>query len=101
MAKKKKTRKQKILSDLRHQQPLSHSEQSVIDQADTATQTPRSTLFQYTANTPTTSVTKTPLRSTAITDYHYLGHDLRKTAILTGAIVIAQVVLFLLINNNV
>jgi hypothetical protein len=77
MPKKKKTLKQKIQSDQRQREP--------------------SNAQSYSLPTPATHVlekTVKPVRTHVITtDYSYLSRDLSKTAILTGLIIIGELLI--------
>jgi hypothetical protein len=99
MAKKKKTRKQKVLSDLRHHHLAPKSGNPVDESSPAAEEKPRSTVFTFTPD---------PVKSPAVpartniptgTDYHYILHDLKKTTILTVSIIVGQIALFLLVNR--
>jgi hypothetical protein len=89
MAKKRKTREQKKLADLRHN--FTHSlENSTTFEAKYRLQ-------------PKTSVaplvkTKTP---TSQSLYPYLAKDLTKTGLLTAGIVFFQITLFILLKNHI
>ncbi len=92
MAKKKKTRQQKIIADLRRKisnENLS-SQNTVLAKV----------------NTPQVKITKKEIPIVLKTEkkdeqnYAYLKRDLRKTAILTGSVVAAQIILFLVLTNK-
>jgi len=87
MAKKRKTREQKKLADLRH--TFTHS---VVNQ------TPPEAKIQL----KTENIIKPQIRTqaTSINAYPYLAKDLSKTAVLTAAILISQVILFSLLKNH-
>ncbi|MBI2034751.1 MAG: hypothetical protein HYT11_03415 [Candidatus Levybacteria bacterium] len=78
MAKKRKTRKQKLTSDLRSQV---HHVSSVNEQQ--FTYTPSAHISQSTPNTVILTQ-----------DYQYVTKDLLKTAIVTGVIVAFELILF-------
>ena len=89
MPKKKKTRKQKQLADVRRQTetPVTHTAtisvpKPVREEHETAPEPQLSP--------PQKSVAS---RSITTTDYHYLSYDLRKTLILTGVILVAEIVI--------
>jgi hypothetical protein len=88
MAKKRKTREQKILADLRH-----NFRHTFISQAPLAgknqTQIAPSMLAQRVQKT------------VALNAYPYLIKDLTKTAILTLGIFVFQIILFTLLKNHV
>jgi hypothetical protein len=88
MAKKRKTREQKISANLRHN--FSHTFTSG---------TPLSVKIQPQI---TPSMLKmTSQKTVALNSYPYLIKDLSKTAILTLAIFISQIILFTLLRNHV
>ena len=88
MAKKKKTRHQKMLADLRHKISLSEISQP----------TPA-----YTIAAPVTAVQKTVIKpSTAFANTNpYLLQDIRKTGLLTLSLLAAQFLLFILLQYHV
>ena len=104
MPKKRRTRKQKILVDqkkhmVHEPEPVDTSSQKVESQtAAQNTATP-----DITFSLPTTTSTKQPTPRAAkpavqtvsvlTTEYGYLGKDLVKTALLTGAIIIAELLI--------
>jgi hypothetical protein len=89
MPKKKKTRKQKALADVRRQ--------TVTVSPHTATTEVKQTVREEHQPAPTPEVPRPqksfPHHAIATTDYHYLSHDLRKTLILTAAILGIQIIL--------
>ncbi|MGA2967962.1 MAG: hypothetical protein ABSD69_02230 [Candidatus Levyibacteriota bacterium] len=87
MAKKRKTREQKILADLRHN--FKHTFTS---------QTPPAVRIQ-TQIVPSLANQTTP-KVTALNQYPYLIKDLTKTALLTAGIFIFQLILFTLLKNH-
>jgi hypothetical protein len=88
MAKKKKTREQKILADSRHN--FSHT---------FASQAPFTGKIQAQIASP--MVMQRAPKTLALNQYPYLIKDLSKTAILTLGIFIFQVILFVLLKNHV
>ena len=88
MAKKRKTREQKILADLRHN--FSHTFTSEIAPSVKIQPQITSTILKTTTQ-----------KTVAVNAYPYLIKDLSKTAILTFAIFIAQIILFTLLRNHV
>ena len=81
MAKRKKTRQQKMIADIRHQVYSLEGSSSI-------------------------SVEKTPPipsipQIVQATSYNYLKHDLIKTAFLTGIILAVQSILFFLLKNHI
>ncbi|HUD04948.1 MAG TPA: hypothetical protein VMR59_03105 [Patescibacteria group bacterium] len=87
MAKKRKTREQKILADLRHN--FSHT---------FASQAPLSVKIQAPI-VPSVAMSQMQ-RTTTLNAYPYLAKDLTKTAILTLGIFVFQIILFLLLKNH-
>lgn len=88
MAKRKKTRQQKIIADLRRKLQMekrSVSSEMILD-------------VKHGKDIPVkTSQDVKP----ALSKYPYLMHDLYKTGILTGGIIIAQLVLLFLLKNYI
>ena len=87
MAKKRRTRKQKILRDTRQKQAVSVGQKSE--------DIPMKAHTQH-ASPNTQIIAKSQPKSSVITtaQYQYLPKDLIKTAMLTGAIVLAELILF-------
>jgi len=89
MAKKRKTREQKQLADLRH--TFRHILVSQVPPAEKLqTQSKAGISLSYRPNSQTTIAT-----------YPYLKKDLSKTAILTLIILASQIILFTLFKNHV
>ncbi len=88
MAKKRKTREQKILADLRH-----NFKHNFTGQAAATDKTP----VQI---TPSMLMPK-PQKTVALNEYPYLIKDLSKTAILTLGIFVFQIILLALLKNHV
>lgn len=95
MAKKKKTKKQKIITDKRRELSKNSlsSQNSQIDKFDS----PVSSSIQ--ASVKKTSPEASRVKKTA-SEYAYLMKDLRKTAILTSSIIALQIILFLALTNK-
>ena len=91
MAKKRKTREQKILADLRHS--FQHNSISVAPLAGKTETT-------FSTNAPSVVRGKTA-STTTLTAYPYLAKDLAKTAILTLAIFAFQIILLALLKNHI
>ncbi len=93
MAKKKKTRQQKIIADLRRQ--IYASQDHVV--VSVKKETPE--------NQVPSSIIKTniPIRKPEIftNTYPYLVKDLRKTAILSAAIILGQFILLFILKNHI
>jgi hypothetical protein len=84
MAKRRKTRRQKISNDRRHIQEVRQDEQ--------AQSVASKSVFTYTPQTA-------PTRSTVTTtNYQFLKTDLYRTISVTFAIVLAQIVLYFLLK---
>lgn len=91
MGKKRRTRQQKIISDLRRKVSLQSTLTNAIKTADS----------KNNLGVPV-SITKVNIRPTAKSaglglqnDYSYLIHDFKKTAILIGLAIALQIVLYL------
>lgn len=100
MAKKRKTRQQKIIADLRHN--FNHP---------TVNQAPFETKLSSKNNIPELKIPLTQIKSrnlkptkiqdlNSLNNYSYLVKDLSKTGLLTIAILSFQVILFLLLKNH-
>lgn len=92
MAKKKKTRKQKVLSEKRHLHISPSGDATPTDNSE-ATKQPQSSMFVYRMQNTTITLAKTPGKTTSM-DYTHIAHDLRKTTLLTIAIVAVQLALY-------
>ncbi len=93
MSKNRKTRRQKILSDLRHHVSLSPKIplSSITDVENEPAQQSR---FQYTFSSSVTEVAQARgVQTISLHQYTYLSKDLLKTAIVTGCIVALELVL--------
>ena len=88
MAKKRKTREQKISANLRHN--FSHTFTSEVAPAS-----------KIQAQITPSMLKMTSQKTVALNSYPYLIKDLSKTAILTLAIFISQIILFTLLRNHV
>ncbi len=88
MAKRRKTRKQKVLADLRHN--FSHN---LIGQAPLAERVK----VQFSPGILEGKSSKT----VALNAYPYLAQDLLKTGILTLSILAFQILLFALLKNHI
>ena len=88
MAKKRKTREQKILADLRH-----NFRHTFISQAPLAE--------KIQAQITPSIITQRAQKTVALNAYPYLVKDLTKTAILTLSIFVFQIILFTLLRNHV
>lgn len=86
MAKKKKTREQKILADQRH--IVYH-----LETGSAQVSLPAEKKSQY----PIDNLAQT--QRTASISYTYVGSDIRKTALVTVFIILAQIILFITINK--
>jgi len=89
MAKKRKTRSQKLTSDTRHQNtsPSFPSSQSISLQ-DLGIQTQKIS--------PSLPVQPSTLSMNS--EYTYVRHDLQKTTLITGAIILVELVLFFVVK---
>lgn len=95
MSKHKKTKQQKIITELRRklntQKRISYSEISEVEPKKK-----KSNTYQVTINKPITS--DNLKQGIFIEQNPYLRHDLLKTACLTGSIITAEIILFFAIN---
>lgn len=89
MAKKRKTRSQKLASDSRHQnlsQSLSPTQEiSLVD------------IGIKTKTSPSVS-TASPVHHSIEKEYGYVLHDLKKTSLITSAIILVELVLFFVVK---
>ncbi len=85
---KKKTRKQKILADSRH----------IVYHLENETSAQVSTPREKKSKIELPSITRAPQVAT-ISSYPHVIKDLRKTGVVTGAILIAQIILFIVLNS--
>jgi hypothetical protein len=88
MAKKRKTREQKILADLRHNFNHTFTGQAPFTVKNQVQLSP-------------SLITQVVPKTVALNEYPFLIKDLAKTAILTVGIFIFQIILFLLLKNHV
>lgn len=93
MAKKRKTRQQKFESDRRHTSPRHQTAPSVSSSHQEVA----------TATTPATTNTLSPIAkpskpAISTSEYQFVRHDLLKTSSITGAIIIAELVLFFVLR---
>lgn len=88
---KKKTREQKILADTRH---FSYHLDTNPAQVSSSGGQKEGTTSTYKLNLATSR----PSTSTA--SYAYVSQDLRKTALITGAILITQLVIYFALNRT-
>ena len=89
MGKHKKTLEQKKISDLRRNLYTFNTSQSVLNQ---------------TVNRLDSKTSPLPVKSTtsfSINQYPYLISDISKTGILTGIIILAQIILYFLLKNHI
>jgi hypothetical protein len=84
MAKRKKTREQKILAEIHRQQQVALQQQYSYSISSTAG--PK----EQEVKTPKISFSQT---NTVRQHYEYLGHDFRKTVLVTVTIIVAQLIL--------
>lgn len=85
MAKTRRTRKEKMRASLR---------QTSLTRSTSSTITPPHVLYAL----PTQRIATTPGAKTLT--YTHISHDLLKTLFITGAIILAQIILFVLLQNR-
>ena len=96
MSKRKKTREQKIISDLRRKITLSRQPNQIkTSTQDVNSETPQKA---FTFSIPSIMPQKNNVQSSTI--YPYLFSDLRKTTALTGLILCVELLLFFLMKNH-
>jgi len=89
MAKKRKTRSQKLASEFRHQNlPPSISPTQQISLEDIGIK-PKKSLTVSPSQPSTHSIEK---------EYSYVHHDLKKTSLITSAIILVELVLFFVVK---
>jgi len=86
MAKHRKTRQQKLVADQRH----------LTYHLETISAEDLPTTGKKTVTTPKIDL---PISRPQVSTYAYVTHDLRKTGLITGSILIAQIFLFIVINQ--
>jgi|GEM_PF-2380313 len=95
MSKRKKTRQQKIISDLRRKtQPQS----SHPEKPEQSKPTLPSYSFQVSSMNSSESVSKNDITATS---YPFLIHDLKRTGILTFIFIAAELLLFFLLKQHI
>lgn len=87
MAKHRKTRQQKMVADQRH--VTYHLETNPAQVSHPS---------EKKSELPSIKFDNTPVR-TATVSYAYVKSDLRKTALVTSAIVLAQILIFIFLNR--
>ncbi len=98
MAKNKKTKKQKIIADLRRQ--LSNSQTAeLISPVNSPKQTTHQQQVTHTYNAPAQQVVVK--KSSYELLYPFVYKDLQKTAFVTFGILLADFVLYFILNNHV
>lgn len=90
MPKKKKTRKQKMLTDSRHQ-----AEKNDVPTQQTFSYSVESPKRKETTISPKVSVS----HAISTSEYSYLSKDLIKTFAVTGIIIFAEILLFFILNG--
>lgn len=99
MAKKKKTRKQKMLAENKKEKVLSTTKEALLTPESSASHNDESFSNQYVFKMKGTVKNTQPRTSiSAIHDYTHLKYDLTKTSILTTSIVVAQLVLYFILQ---
>jgi hypothetical protein len=97
MAKKKKTRQQKIIADLRRQINASQEKSAPVEKKIERHEKPVSPSLTL----PVVNLNERKQTSSTFTNISYLIKDLRKTAILTTSIVACQLILLFILKNHV
>jgi hypothetical protein len=89
MAKRRKTRREKILSDARAKKIFSKQNDNLLE-------TGRAETFTYSFQpTNTNSFSASTIQTTSSSTYPFLIKDLLRTAIVTGIVLVFELVLFL------
>ncbi len=91
MAKKRKTKQLKKKSDYRHRVAMPTVQTLSVEPTIPQTQ-PTRQQFSYASSAPSSTIS-----STGYTSDH-VGHDLKKTALVTGMILLAQISLVFIMN---
>lgn len=89
MAKHRKTRQEKMVADSRH----------VTYHLETTSAQVSKPSEKNSSSSPYKIEQQTPARNTVTTTYSYVSADLRKTAIVTAAIIVAQILIFVALNR--
>ncbi|MCL6096426.1 MAG: hypothetical protein M1444_01955 [Patescibacteria group bacterium] len=97
MAKKKKTRQQKIIADLRRQINASQKKSAPVEKKiENRQQTIIPSL-----NLPQINLSETKQTAGAFANMSYLVKDLQKTTILTASIISFQLILLFILKNHI
>lgn len=91
MARYRKTLKQKKIADLRHK--FYSFDQAQLGPNSKSVPSVKPNVFSQAKNVATTA--------SLTNKYPYLLHDISKTGILTGVILIVQIILFFLLKNHI
>lgn len=91
MANHRKTLEQKKIADLRHK--FYSLDQTRLSSNSKSFPSVRTNLFSQSKNVATTA--------SLTNKYPYLLHDILKTGVLTGLILIVQIILFFLLKNKI
>jgi hypothetical protein len=97
MAKKKKTRQQKIIADLRRQINASQPKSAPVEKKIEKSKKPTSPSL----NLPIINLSEKKQASSTFTNIAYLAKDLQKTAILTTSIIACQLILLFILKNHI
>jgi hypothetical protein len=97
MAKKKKTRQQKIIADLRRQIDASERKSAPVEKKKEKREQP----ITPSLNLPKVNISQAKQTTDTFTNTSYLVKDLRKTAILSTSIIAFQIVLLFILKNHV
>lgn len=97
MAKRKKTRQQKIIADLRRQINASQTKSVPLEEKIEK----REQSLSLSLNLPKLNLSEKKQPVSTFTDTSYLIKDLRKTAVLTTSIIAVQLILLFILKNNI
>ncbi len=97
MAKKKKTRQQKIIADLRRQINASQIKSALVEKKVEKEKHPILPSF----NLPKVNLSENKQTPSTFTNMSYLAKDLQKTAILTMSIIAFQLILLFILKNHI
>jgi hypothetical protein len=99
MAKKKKTRQQKIIADLRRQINASQTKSAPVERKIEKHEQP--VRAAITLNLPKVNLSENKQTTGTFVNMSYLLKDLQKTSILTASIIAFQLILLFVLKNHV
>lgn len=96
MGKKKKTKREKIISDLKKQLSQAQSAPQSVPLQKEQPNSPR-----YSLDIPVTQVQKVYQKEKPKKDYSYVSYDVKRTLAVVASILIINSTIYLLVQNNI